>query len=168
MQVAPYGYCPLILKFHRYFVILKEDLSHLTLIYIVLCSLKWRITHQELYYQSTCSHSTQMYTITITHHINSDSLLKVCECFSYHQKVPEALPDLDVKASYGLVTAEEFKLPQPNVLWTPESYKCFNIAANVGDPETVNIYVHVINILSITFLLSPSRLMDQPIHRPYM
>ena len=59
--------------------------------------------------------------------------------------MPEALPDLDVKASYGLVTAEEFKLPSPNPLWTPDSYKCFNIAANVGaggDKETVSIIIN--------------------------
>lgn len=56
----------------------------------------------------------------------------------YHHKVPDALPDLDLKASYGLVTAEEFKLPEPNPLWTAESYKSFNIAANVNNPsETV-------------------------------
>ncbi|XP_067941535.1 BRO1 domain-containing protein BROX-like [Watersipora subatra] len=67
------------------------------------------------------------------------STLQKCERengFIYHQKVPEAIPDIDVKASYGLVTADEFKLPSPNPLWTPDSYKCFNVAANVSSSGT--------------------------------
>ena len=47
--------------------------------------------------------------------------------FIYHQKIPPVVPDLELKATYGLVAPEEFKIPEPNPLWTPDVYKAFDI-----------------------------------------
>lgn len=47
--------------------------------------------------------------------------------FIYHQKVPPTVPDLELKATYGLVAPEDFKLPSPNAQWTADVYKAFDI-----------------------------------------
>jgi hypothetical protein len=48
--------------------------------------------------------------------------------FIYHQKVPPVAPDLELKATFGLVAPEEFKLPTPNTQWTADVYKAFDIS----------------------------------------
>lgn len=48
--------------------------------------------------------------------------------FIYHQKVPPVAPDLELKATYGLVAPEEFSPPPCNAQWTAEVYKAFDIA----------------------------------------
>ena len=48
--------------------------------------------------------------------------------YSYHQKVPVDAPQLELKATYGLVAPEEFTPPEPSPLWTAEAYKSFDIS----------------------------------------
>lgn len=47
--------------------------------------------------------------------------------FIYHQKVPLVAPDLELKATYGLVAPEEFSMPSPNAQWNADVYKAFDI-----------------------------------------
>ncbi|XP_041354567.1 BRO1 domain-containing protein BROX-like [Gigantopelta aegis] len=44
----------------------------------------------------------------------------------YHQKVAFDAPLLEMKATYGLVSPEEFQPPSLNPLWTVENYKKFD------------------------------------------
>lgn len=47
-------------------------------------------------------------------------ILEKCERengFIYHQKVPDDPPELETKATYGLVSPEEYHLPPPAPLW---------------------------------------------------
>lgn len=46
---------------------------------------------------------------------------------SYHQKVPDELPELEIKATYGLAKPEDFTAPMQHELWTPDSYHSFDI-----------------------------------------
>ena len=57
-------------------------------------------------------------------------------CNRYHQKVPLTAPDLELKATYGLVQPEEFKLPEPNALWTKQTYGLFDLTQKAE--ETVS------------------------------
>ena len=41
---------------------------------------------------------------------------------SYHQKVAYDPPHLELRATYGLVSPEEYQSPAMNPLWTPEVY----------------------------------------------
>lgn len=56
---------------------------------------------------------------------------------SYHQKVPIEVPALELKATYGLVAPEEFKVPDPSPLWSPDTYKAFDISKN-PQPDPVS------------------------------
>ena len=44
-------------------------------------------------------------------------------CCSYHQKVAYDPPLLELKATYGLVSPEDYKPPELSPLWSPEVYK---------------------------------------------
>eukprot|EP00918_Siedleckia_nematoides_P029551 GHVU01063711.1.p1 GENE.GHVU01063711.1~~GHVU01063711.1.p1 ORF type:complete len:417 (-),score=54.68 GHVU01063711.1:1464-2714(-) len=56
--------------------------------------------------------------------------------FIYHQKVPLEAPQLELKATYGLVAPEEVKNPDPSPMWSAESYKSFDITKNQpADPK---------------------------------
>ncbi|XP_063229719.1 BRO1 domain-containing protein BROX-like [Bacillus rossius redtenbacheri] len=58
-------------------------------------------------------------------------MLEKCERengFIYHQKVPDDPPELEIKATYGLASPEEFHLPQPSPLWTPVTYSALDSA----------------------------------------
>ncbi|GIX84383.1 BRO1 domain-containing protein BROX, partial [Caerostris extrusa] len=46
--------------------------------------------------------------------------------FIYHQKIPAEPAPLEIKATYGLVSPEEFNLPSINILWTPVAYAAFD------------------------------------------
>ncbi|XP_054153270.1 BRO1 domain-containing protein BROX-like [Oppia nitens] len=51
--------------------------------------------------------------------------------FIFHQKVPKECPVLELKATHGLVTPEEFSMPSLHELWTPQSYAAFDLSKNV-------------------------------------
>lgn len=60
---------------------------------------------------------------------------------SYHQKVPYDPPQLELKATYGLVKPEPLSMPAPSPLWNPASYAAFDTAmAAARDPKAVIIY----------------------------
>ncbi|GFU42189.1 BRO1 domain-containing protein BROX [Nephila pilipes] len=46
--------------------------------------------------------------------------------FIFHQKVPVDPVPLEIKATYGLVSPEEFALPKMNILWSPVAYAAFD------------------------------------------
>ncbi|CAH1791874.1 unnamed protein product [Owenia fusiformis] len=50
--------------------------------------------------------------------------------FIYHQKVPPEAPELELKATYGLVKPEEFEIPAPSPLWSKAVYGAFDITKN--------------------------------------
>nr|CAD7446667.1 unnamed protein product [Timema bartmani] len=55
--------------------------------------------------------------------------------FIYHQKVPVDPPELELKATYGLVSPEEFVLPPTSPLWTPVVYAALDqVKSNPKDP----------------------------------
>ncbi|XP_054723222.1 LOW QUALITY PROTEIN: BRO1 domain-containing protein BROX-like [Uloborus diversus] len=55
--------------------------------------------------------------------------------FIFHQKVPADPLPLEIKATYGLVSPEDFTLPPINSLWTPVAYAAFDSAKlNPNDP----------------------------------
>lgn len=52
--------------------------------------------------------------------------------FSYHQKVPDQAPELELKATYGLVKPDEYEIPsvvppEVGVSWSPATYTAFDI-----------------------------------------
>ena len=47
--------------------------------------------------------------------------------FRYHHKVPLDAPELELKATYGLASPEEFTIPEASSLWTSETYNQFDI-----------------------------------------
>lgn len=53
--------------------------------------------------------------------------------YSYYQKVPEELPQLEKKQVYGLATPEDFTLPPHHTLWTEETYKVFEVTAEASE-----------------------------------
>ncbi|KAG8193370.1 hypothetical protein JTE90_022998 [Oedothorax gibbosus] len=67
-------------------------------------------------------------------------ILEKCERengFIFHQKVPAEPVPLEIKATYGLVSPEEFDLPQINSLWTPVAYAAFDSSkSSANDPAS--------------------------------
>ncbi|XP_013419651.1 BRO1 domain-containing protein BROX [Lingula anatina] len=55
--------------------------------------------------------------------------------FIYHHKVPEELPDLALKATYGLASPEEVEFPPPSPAWNPAVYAEFKVENNPPVPE---------------------------------
>ncbi|XP_071043249.1 BRO1 domain-containing protein BROX-like [Parasteatoda tepidariorum] len=56
--------------------------------------------------------------------------------FIFHQKVPAEPVALEIKATYGLVSPEEFELPNVNVIWTPVAYAAFDSPKMPSDPSS--------------------------------
>jgi hypothetical protein len=65
-------------------------------------------------------------------------MLEKCERengFIYHHKVPDDPPELELKATYGLVSPDEVPMPSPSPLWSPETYAAFHTPETcAGDP----------------------------------
>ncbi|KAH9375458.1 hypothetical protein HPB48_015433 [Haemaphysalis longicornis] len=57
--------------------------------------------------------------------------------FIFHQKVPVDAPELELRATYGLVSPEEFQLPPPDKAWTPVVYAAFYVQPS-GAPDPAN------------------------------
>jgi hypothetical protein len=57
---------------------------------------------------------------------------------SFHQKVPKECPALELKATHGLVTPEEFIIPPIHELWTPVSYSAFDLSRNINPKDAAN------------------------------
>ncbi|XP_064484216.1 BRO1 domain-containing protein BROX-like [Ornithodoros turicata] len=54
--------------------------------------------------------------------------------FIFHQKVPKDAPQLELRATYGLVSPEDFQLPPHDPQWTPIVYAAFFVQSQVQDP----------------------------------
>lgn len=55
--------------------------------------------------------------------------------FIFHQKVPTDPIPLELKATYGLASPEDFKMPDANAMWTPIVYAAFDVSkSNSSDP----------------------------------
>ncbi|XP_076069364.1 BRO1 domain-containing protein BROX-like [Oratosquilla oratoria] len=53
----------------------------------------------------------------------------------YHQKVPYDPPQLELRATYGLVSPEDYTLPPAAPLWSPVTYAAFDLTKNLeNDP----------------------------------
>uniref|UniRef100_A0A4W3JME5 BRO1 domain-containing protein BROX n=1 Tax=Callorhinchus milii TaxID=7868 RepID=A0A4W3JME5_CALMI len=55
--------------------------------------------------------------------------------FIYFQKVPPEAPQLELKASYGLVEPQKFELPSLDSQWSPEVYSAFDITKGLKDDK---------------------------------
>ncbi|ESN93154.1 hypothetical protein HELRODRAFT_89289 [Helobdella robusta] len=49
----------------------------------------------------------------------------------YHHKIPAKVEELDLKATYGVVTADAYQLPKPKI-WTSDIYKSFQVNSNMN------------------------------------
>ncbi|XP_075556006.1 BRO1 domain-containing protein BROX-like [Dermacentor variabilis] len=55
--------------------------------------------------------------------------------FIFHQKVPKDAPELELRATYGLVSPEEFQMPAHDKAWTPVVYAAFYVQpSSAPDP----------------------------------
>mgnify|MGYP001800622688 CR=1 FL=1 len=58
--------------------------------------------------------------------------LKLCTerlsySFRYFHKIPPEAPELELKATYGLASAQEFAFPSPHPLWSADTYGAFDV-----------------------------------------
>lgn len=53
----------------------------------------------------------------------------------YHHKIPPECPPLELKATHGLVTPEEFALPPIDDRWSPSTYSAFDVPPG-GDKKS--------------------------------
>ena len=60
---------------------------------------------------------------------------------SYHQKIPEELPEIPKKEVFGLATPEDFTPPPHHALWTEEVYKSFDVQETEKKPDTYDTQV---------------------------
>ena len=54
---------------------------------------------------------------------------------SYHQKVPDTVPELELKAEYGLAKPETFTAFSPHELWTEKAVAAFDLSAALNKPS---------------------------------
>ncbi|XP_068217945.1 BRO1 domain-containing protein BROX-like [Palaemon carinicauda] len=54
----------------------------------------------------------------------------------YHQKVPYDPPQLELRATYGLVAPDDYTLPPAAPLWSPVTYAAFDLTKNNADDPT--------------------------------
>lgn len=69
--------------------------------------------------------------------------------FIFHQKVPKDCPPLEMKATHGLVTPEDFSMPALHELWTADAYTAFDITRNVNDPKVSRLKISIKLLLLI-------------------
>ena len=48
--------------------------------------------------------------------------------YSYHQTVPEEVPELEIKATYGLASPVNYEAPAKSKEWTSEVYAGFKVS----------------------------------------
>ncbi|KAK8750360.1 hypothetical protein OTU49_014791 [Cherax quadricarinatus] len=56
----------------------------------------------------------------------------------YHQKIPFDPPVLELKATYGLVSPDDYTLPPAAPLWTPVTYSAFDLMKNLAEDPSAN------------------------------
>jgi hypothetical protein len=76
-------------------------------------------------------------------------------CCRYHQKIPDDPPELELKATYGLVSPNEVPVPSPSPLWTPVSYAAFHTSkTSIKDPAN-SVCISVISSIESTAFFGP-------------
>lgn len=55
--------------------------------------------------------------------------------FIYFQKIPEIVPEMNLKSTYGLAEPEAYTFPEMSSLWTPTIYAGFNVSKNVENKK---------------------------------
>ena len=60
--------------------------------------------------------------------------------FSYFHKIPEEAPDLELKATHGLASPQEFTLPAPHAMWTGDTYAGFDVS-KAHPPQQVSFFL---------------------------
>lgn len=60
--------------------------------------------------------------------------------YRFHQKVPTDCPSLELKATHGLVSPEEFTNPPLHELWTPEAYASFDLTKGMAPGDKVSFF----------------------------
>ncbi|XP_071962669.1 BRO1 domain-containing protein BROX-like isoform X2 [Antedon mediterranea] len=58
--------------------------------------------------------------------------------FIFYQKIPEEVPELELKATYGLASPQEYAPTGLNQNWTPQIYDGFHMSANSAPAQTQN------------------------------
>lgn len=71
---------------------------------------------------------------------------------SYFQKVPPEAPELELKASYGLVEPQVFELPALGEVWTKDLYAAFDITQG---PKDDKVGEHPVHPVAQTLALRP-------------
>uniref|UniRef100_A0A2P2I9C9 BRO1 domain-containing protein BROX-like n=1 Tax=Hirondellea gigas TaxID=1518452 RepID=A0A2P2I9C9_9CRUS len=56
----------------------------------------------------------------------------------YHQKVPYDAPELEIRATYGLASPEEYCLPPSAPLWSSTTYAAFDLTKNMSEDKAAN------------------------------
>ncbi|CAL4135762.1 unnamed protein product, partial [Meganyctiphanes norvegica] len=56
----------------------------------------------------------------------------------YHQKVPYDPPQLELRATYGLVAPDDYTLPPAAPLWSPVAYAAFDLTKNLAEDPLTN------------------------------
>ena len=58
--------------------------------------------------------------------------------FRYYQKIPEELPELELKATFGLAAPIPFEMPAVHAIYTEEAYKDFTVQ-ETAPPKIVSM-----------------------------
>ena len=57
---------------------------------------------------------------------------------SYFHKIPEEAPELELKATHGLASPQEFTLPAPHAMWGGDTYAGFDVS-KAHPPQPVGL-----------------------------
>ena len=63
-------------------------------------------------------------------------LINTCVFFlsSYFHKIPAEPPELELKATHGLASPQEFSMPSPHAMWSADTYAGFD-ASKANPPK---------------------------------
>ncbi len=84
--------------------------------------------------------------------VGSNLHIRVYYTSSYHQKVPETVPDLELKAEFGLAKPEPYQLPARHELWTEKALAAFELS-NTEPPKVLSAVRCPLSIEIPVFLL---------------
>lgn len=61
---------------------------------------------------------------------------------SYFHKIPEEPPELELKATHGLASPQEYSMPAPHALWSADTYAGFD-ASKASPPQVSQFYFNI-------------------------
>lgn len=74
--------------------------------------------------------------------------------------MPPVVPELELKATYGLAAPEEFTLPDPDAQWTADVYRAFDITLMPAVCIALSITSHSTFVFPLTTTYHPSALVE--------